>query len=115
MKPDPKIEILKNCSFLSGAENHILSDLADATHNLKIAGGETVLTKGDSGSTMYFIASGKVRVHDGEVVLATLGTGEVFGEMAALDADVRSASVTAETETVPCRGRGCHQHDLTRL
>jgi len=94
---EQKIEILKNCSFLKGAENDILSALADETRSLEIEQGNTVVTKGETGSTMYFIASGKVRVHDGPVVLAYLDQGEVFGEMAVLDSDVRSASVTAET------------------
>ena len=49
---------------------------------------------------MYFIMSGKVRVHDGEVIMAYLGEGEIFGEMAVLDQDVRSASVTAESDVI---------------
>lgn len=48
---------------------------------------------------MYFITDGRVRVHDGEIVLAHLGAGDVFGEMAVLDAEVRSASITTETAT----------------
>ena len=49
---------------------------------------------------MYFIISGKVRVHDGEVIMAYLGEGEIFGEMAVLDQDVRSASVTTESDVI---------------
>jgi serine phosphatase RsbU (regulator of sigma subunit) len=61
---------------------------------------------------MYFIASGTVRVHDGDVILAHLGAGEVFGEMAVLDADVRSASVTAESPVVLL---GLQRDDLWRV
>lgn len=100
MNSEQKIEILKNCSFLKGAENDILSALADETTGLEIEQGNTVVTKGETGSTMYFIASGKVRVHDGPVMLAYLDQGEVFGEMAVLDSDVRSASVTAEANSL---------------
>nr|AFI78695.1 stage II sporulation E family protein [uncultured bacterium ws085G8] len=49
---------------------------------------------------MYFIISGGARVHHGEVVLAILGTGEVFGEMAVLDSEKRSASITTESDTL---------------
>ena len=100
VKIENKIEILKNCTFLKGAENNILSALADETRSLAIKAGENVVTKGDTGSTMYFIASGTVEVHDGDVVLAHLDAGEVFGEMAVLDSDVRSASVTAASDSV---------------
>ena len=100
VKTEQKTDILKNCTFLKGAENSILSALADETKYLEIPAGETVVTKGDTGSTMYFIASGTVEVHDGAVVLAHLDAGEVFGEMAVLDSDVRSASVTAASDSV---------------
>jgi len=52
---------------------------------------------------MYFIVSGKVRVHDGPAVLAYLNGGEVFGEMAVLDSDVRTATATSETDSVLLR------------
>jgi len=99
LKLEEKIEILKNCTFLGGAEEEILGALAEKSSVQQIAEGIQVIRKGDPGSTMYFIASGKVLVHDQEVVLTHLSEGEVFGEMAVLDSDVRSASVTAEQET----------------
>jgi sigma-B regulation protein RsbU (phosphoserine phosphatase) len=97
LKLEQKIEILKKCDFLAGAQEEILAALADESGIRQIASGDTVVTKGEPGATMYFIASGRVRVHDGDAILAYLNEGEVFGEMAVLDSDVRSATVTAET------------------
>jgi len=97
---EKKIEILKKCDFLAGAEEKILVALAEESCIQEILKGEAVVTKGDQGSTMYFIASGNVRVHDGDAVLAYLNEGQIFGEMAVLDSDVRSASVTAESNSV---------------
>ena len=99
MKLEQKTEILKSCKFLAGAQANILSALAEEVELLEIPGESTVITKGDPGSTMYFIASGKTRVHDGDAVLAYLNEGEVFGEMAVLDSEVRSATVTTETDS----------------
>jgi CRP-like cAMP-binding protein len=48
---------------------------------------------------MYIIVDGRVRVHDGDQEIATLGEGNFFGEMALLDTVARSASVTAIEET----------------
>jgi len=76
----------------------VLSQLAAKAEALSVAAGETIITKGDTGSTMYFIISGEAQVNDGEVILAALNTGDVFGEMAVLDAEVRSASVTTESD-----------------
>jgi CRP/FNR family transcriptional regulator/CRP/FNR family cyclic AMP-dependent transcriptional regulator len=48
---------------------------------------------------MYVIASGRVRVHDGQHTLDYLDRGEIFGEMALLGPETRMASVTAVVET----------------
>ena len=57
--------------------------------------GEQLATQGDLGHAMFAIESGTVEVSaDGEQ-LATLGAGEVFGEVAVLGAGIRMASVVA--------------------
>lgn len=86
--------------FLGDTANGVLAELAERTETLRVLGEETIITHGDTGSTMYFIISGCVRVHDGEVILATLEEGEIFGEMSVLDEEVRSASVTAQSDVI---------------
>jgi hypothetical protein len=67
LKLEQKAEILRSSKFLAGAKEDILLALADESGILEVPGGDTVVTKGDPGSTMYFIASGKARVHDGDM------------------------------------------------
>jgi len=95
-----RIDTLKNCAFLRGLEKSVLSKLAAGAETLRVAADETVITRGETGSTMYFIVSGRARVHDGEVIWAYIEEGEVFGEMAVLDSEVRSASVTTESDSL---------------
>ena len=65
-----KIETLRKCTFLRGLKDSVLSALALKAETLRVASGETVITRGEEGSAMYFIISGKARVHDGEVTWA---------------------------------------------
>ena len=61
--------------------------------------GTVILKEGQPGSSAYLIQSGAVEVFtmngDREVVLARLGVGQIFGEMALVFDEKRSASVRA--------------------
>lgn len=60
--------------------------------------GTTIFAKGDEGDCMYAIASGEVEVLvDGKVV-DTLTDGDLFGEMAIIDRQARSADTVAKTD-----------------
>src|ERR1700674_5036361 len=61
--------------------------------------GQTLFRAGDAGDAMYLIESGKVQISmrssDGEeLILAVLGSGDFFGEMALIDGKPRSANAT---------------------
>jgi len=63
------------------------------------ASGDTIIQEGDSGDRMFIIRSGKVEIsqrrHEKDVVLAELGPGDFFGEMALFDKETRSTTVRA--------------------
>lgn len=66
-----------------------------------------IINAGDESDTFYFIDSGRVKVviqdeNGKEVILAMLGDGDYFGEMALFDAQPRSASVVTLQETRLC-------------
>jgi CRP-like cAMP-binding protein len=64
--------------------------------------GEIIFREGDEGDRMYVVQSGMVRITkktvSGELTIATLKTGEIFGEMAVFDKMPRSATAVAAGE-----------------
>ena len=64
-----------------------------------IGEGETIFHEGDSGDSMYFIREGAVEVVRGDSVIATLGKGDYFGEMALLSSEKRNATIRATKPT----------------
>ena len=98
-----RIETLRKCGFLQGLNESILRDLASRAVSMHVEAGNTIVTQGETGSEMYFIIAGSARVHHGEVVMADIGAGGVFGEMALLDSEKRSASVTVQSDSVLLR------------
>ena len=66
--------------------------------------GAVVFREGDEGSTCYIVRTGRaraIREHpDGRsITLAHFGPGDIFGEMAMLDGERRSATVEATEDT----------------
>ncbi len=67
-----------------------------------IDSGDIIFSEGDQGSEMYIIQDGKVRISktigESEHVLAVLGKGDFFGEMAIVNNVKRTANATAASE-----------------
>jgi EAL domain-containing protein (putative c-di-GMP-specific phosphodiesterase class I)/CRP-like cAMP-binding protein len=68
----------------------------------KYSAGEIIFRQGDPSELAYIIDSGDVEIYinhgDGDVVVSSLTTGEIFGEMGVIDDSPRSASARAKTD-----------------
>ena len=73
--------------------------LARATEETRaFKAGQVIFNAGDPGTEFFVVKTGKVAVRQGNRTLQTLGEGEIFGEMALIDSEPRSAAVVAETD-----------------
>jgi CRP/FNR family cyclic AMP-dependent transcriptional regulator len=85
-----------------GAE--ALNKIAALCHTQHLIPKEVLFQKGDTGDTLYGIRRGQIRIetgtaHGGQLTLNFLGSGDLFGEIAALDGQPRTADATAEEQT----------------
>jgi CRP-like cAMP-binding protein len=60
--------------------------------------GETIFREGDPCGSMYVIQQGEVDVVVNGRVVETVGPDGIFGEMALVDASLRSATAVAKTD-----------------
>src|SRR5579872_1683352 len=62
--------------------------------------GQHIFKAGDPGDSMYVVMEGEVEILDGGTSLETLGPGSIFGELALIDDEPRSASALAKAESL---------------
>ncbi len=95
------IEELSKTDFFSTFNSEEIALLMFCAENIICGRDEVIFREGDVGRQFYAIRKGKVliRKEKSGTVLATLSSGEVFGEMAVLDNQPRSASAIAATDT----------------
>jgi len=101
------IEFLKRVPSFEDLDERSLEAIANAAVEQHYQAGQEIVRQGDTGVGAFIIRSGKVDIlqeRDGkETKLATLGPGEVIGEMALLDEFPRSATARA-AEPTTCLG-----------
>ena len=92
-----KREFIEKVPFLKGGGLELIRDIAFELRPVIFTPGTYIFRAGEIGRNMYFISHGEVEVisPDGKTILATLGDGDLFGEIALLYSQPRTASVRA--------------------
>ena len=110
-------EILKKVPIFQDLNRREFNKIENILHRRNWSADKAIVNEGDSGVGMYIIVSGEVRItHEGDdgvqQQLATLTTGDFFGEQALLDESPRTASAFV---VEPCSIIGFFRSDLLEL
>lgn len=100
IRSTPTTERLGRLPLFEGCDPRELAAIASRSTTVRARRGDVLLQKGTIGREMLVIAEGTAAVINGHEVVATLGPGDVAGEVAVLDGGRRSATVVADTDMV---------------
>jgi CRP/FNR family transcriptional regulator, cyclic AMP receptor protein len=94
-----------------------LEELSGSLQQRRYAKGEVIFHQGDVGTALFIVRRGEVAIRlssaEGkEVILALLGRGDAFGELALLDGEPRSTDAVAREESSLL---SLHQEDFRRF
>jgi CRP/FNR family transcriptional regulator, cyclic AMP receptor protein len=111
-------DALRACGLFTQADEATIDALAAALRIRRFRKAETIFHQGDPGDALFIVASGSVKVvlpsDEGAepAIVAILGAGEFFGELAILDGAPHSATIVAiePTETLVL-----HRDEFLRL
>lgn len=101
------VDALRRCALFAHVDEDGLTALGQLTRRRRFRRNEVIFHQDDVGDALHIVASGAVKIvlpsPDGEeAIIASLGRGDFFGELALLDGAPRSTTATAlePTETL---------------
>ena len=95
MKADELQTRMAGIELFQGLSKRDLKKLIRSGKQTAHTDGREVITEGSGAIGFHIITAGEARVTSGETVRRTLGVGDYFGEISAIDGQPRSASVEA--------------------
>jgi CRP/FNR family transcriptional regulator/CRP/FNR family cyclic AMP-dependent transcriptional regulator len=98
-------ELLQRVPLLAALSNADREALAAALGRRRYRRGDIIFQKDEPGQSMFILERGSVRIYvpsaqGNDLILAVLGTGDFFGDLALLDGRPRSASAASIGDTI---------------
>ena len=94
------LAILKEVSLFRGLKRQLLRNLLTNLFEKEYKAGEIIFSAGDSGKALYIVMAGSVKIikraNPEDQLLARLGPGSYFGELALIKEAPRYASAVVE-------------------
>lgn len=94
-----RLAILAPMPLFAHCTERELRQVAQATRPRRFEAGTRLFNDGDAGEDLFLVISGSIRIERHQQILAVLGPGSNFGEMAMLDERTRSADAVANEDS----------------
>ena len=100
----PDIQIQRACNSTQWAEGTMTQHknfarlVPASAERVRYKAGDVILKEGDYGDRMFILTAGRAQITIRNQLLETVEEGDIFGEMALIDAGPRGASVVKETD-----------------
>ncbi len=99
-----KLVLLREARLLKGLPSEELFLLLRVVEEVDLAEGQVLFEQGDAGDQMYIVASGEIGIWRGKGAgqreIAVMRRGEVLGEMAIFNDELRTATAKARSGPV---------------
>jgi CRP/FNR family transcriptional regulator, cyclic AMP receptor protein len=96
-RQDAKVALLKQAALFEGLSRKQLTQIARLSDDLDMPAGSVLCREGTRGQEFFVIIDGEAEVTRGGRHIATVRSGDFFGEIALLERVERTATVTAAT------------------
>ena len=91
------LKTVKGCPLFQELYDAEILDIVKHCQVINLRPQDTIFRKGDTGNEVYLVLSGQARVSIGDVELAKLKKGDLFGEMVLLKENIRKADIVCDT------------------
>jgi len=91
------VDLLDGIPLFEGLSSDELQRIADWLEPVEVPAGWYLLNQGSYPEGFFVVIDGEVTVERDGVAIATIGPGDFFGEIALLEDDRRTATVTTAT------------------
>jgi len=103
--PLEKHQLIARSMLFQNVPDEQLIDLARYAKSKRIPARQEIFRRGEKGSQMYIVVSGRVSFHTDsetghELIFRFLGAGDIFGEIALLDGGERTATARTVEDTL---------------
>ena len=93
------LQTVKGCPLFYELYDEEIMKIVERCKVLNLQPQDPIFNEGDIGEEIFLILSGSAEVRRGDLVLAKLRKGDLFGEMVLLKDNVRNASISADNFT----------------